>query len=166
MHITYCVINTTTLHQVQAKQAAARDVPQFVLSQPISIFQECVKGSAWEILRRRLVISSQFPNAHPQLIFLHNCSVILCNERIRALKQIIPLIRHIPGILIQWRPRNHHRPVILPVERLVLLAVSSTRQPPFLPLHLLQEFANIVVFQGKGIHYWMKVGSPTFQNPQ
>ena len=34
------------------------------------------------------------------------------------------------------------------------------------PLHFLQEFANIVVFQGKGIHYWMKVGSPTFQNPQ
>ena len=75
------MINATTLHQVQAKQAAARDVPQFVLSQPISIFQECVKGSAWEILRRRLVISSQFPNAHPQLIFLHNRSIVLCNER-------------------------------------------------------------------------------------
>lgn len=138
MHIAYCVINTTTLHQVQAKQATARDVPQFVLSQPISIFQECVKGSAWEILCRRLVISSPLPNTHPQLIILHNRSVILCNERIRALKQIIPLIRHIPGILIQWRPRKHHRPLILPVERLVLLAVSSTRQPPFLPLHLLQ----------------------------
>lgn len=160
------MINATTLHQVQAKQAAARDVPQLVLGQPISVFQECVKGSTWEILCRRLVISSPLPNTHPQLIILHNRSVILCNERIRALKQIIPLIRHIPGILIQWRPRKHHRPLILPVERLVLLAVSSTRQPPFLPLHLLQEFANIVVFQGKGIHYWMKVGSPTFQNPQ
>ena len=75
-------------------------------------------------------------------------------------------MRHIHGILIQWRPRNHHRPFILLVERLVLLAVSSTQQPPLLPLHFLQELANIVVFQGKGIHYWMKVGSPTFQNPQ
>ena len=165
MHIAYCVINTTTLHQVQAKQAAARDVSQFVLSQPISIFQECVKGSAWEILRRRLVISSPYPNTHPQLIILHNRSIILCNERIRALKQIIPLIRHIPGILIQWRPRNHHRPFILLVERLVLLAVSSTQQPPLLPLTPPPRVRQYRSLPGKGNSLLDESGIPNISKP-
>lgn len=74
-------------------------------------------------------------------------------------------MRHIHGILIQWRPRNHHRPFILLVERLVLLAVSSTQQPPLLPLTLPPRARQYRSLPGKGNSLLDASGIPNNSKP-
>lgn len=74
-------------------------------------------------------------------------------------------MRHIHGILIQWRPRNHHRPFILLVERLVLLAVSSTQQPPLLPLTPPPRVRQYRSLPGKGNSLLDERGIPNISKP-